>query len=224
MRLVARPIETWPGQLHADSERQLSRFSTAWGDTVDLLEREARALGADEVIVQLAITERDCRLDGWIRADAKPTHPGVIVSLDSRHGPLRYSTDVFSRGSVWRGGGSGYVTIPGWQCNVRAVALGLEALRKVDRYGIAQGGEQYRGWQALPPGTPMPAAQMTVDEAARLIYPEDPDWMLDVGTAEDVRREYRHRVITDGAHPDQGGDPDHFRRLTEARDLLTSTR
>src|SRR5690606_32320419 len=134
--------------------------------------------GADEVVVQLAISERDCRLDGWIRADAKPTHPGVIVSLDSRHGPLRYSTDVFSRGSFWRGGGSGYVTIPGWQCNVRAVALGLEALRKIDRYVIAQGGEQYRGWQALPPGTPMPAASMTVEQAARLL--------IDLGEVDDA--------------------------------------
>lgn len=35
-----------------------------------------------------------------------------------------------------------------WQHNVRSVALGLEALRAVDRYGISRRGEQYAGFRA----------------------------------------------------------------------------
>jgi hypothetical protein len=38
-----------------------------------------------------------------------------------------------------------------WQDNLRAVALGLEALRRVERYGIAQRGEQYAGWRRADP-------------------------------------------------------------------------
>lgn len=209
-RLVARPIDQWPGQLTPDSRRQFHRFDAGWTDTVELLKREANQLGAREIVLQLDITERMCRNDGWIRADAKPGHPGVIVSLDAKVGPLRFSTDRFKGGGYYR-------DLSAWQANVRAIALGLEALRKVDRYGIGTGAEQYQGWRAIGAGTPMPAAAMTLEEAARLIYPDDPEW-LDVATPDDIRHEYRHQSKTH--HPDHGGDPDTFRRLTEARDLL----
>lgn len=40
-----------------------------------------------------------------------------------------------------------------WRHNVRSIALGLEALRAVDRYGISRRGEQYAGFRgALPAG------------------------------------------------------------------------
>lgn len=35
-----------------------------------------------------------------------------------------------------------------WQHNVRSIALGLGALRAVDRYGISRRGEQYSGFRA----------------------------------------------------------------------------
>jgi hypothetical protein len=35
-----------------------------------------------------------------------------------------------------------------WQHNIRSIALGLEALRAVDRYGISRRGEQYAGFRA----------------------------------------------------------------------------
>lgn len=35
-----------------------------------------------------------------------------------------------------------------WQHNVRSIALGLESLRAVDRYGITRRGEQYAGFRA----------------------------------------------------------------------------
>jgi hypothetical protein len=222
MRLVARPIDVWPGKLTPDHLRTGSPFKASWSDTVGLLEREAEKLGVrDEVVMQLAITERDCRLDGGIRADAKPTHPGVIVSFESRHGPLRYSTDLFF------GGHWGARRLPGWQANVRAVALGLEALRKVDRYGIAKGGEQYVGYRALGAGTPMPTAKMTVEEAARLLADAamQTDENMTMGEwhdlaerGEGIEKQYRRAVRR--LHPDAGGDPETFRRLTEARDLL----
>lgn len=132
--MLTRPITLWPHQ--ATTRRQRSQFSAGWSDTRDLLVREARQLGATSLVLQLAVTEEDIRLDGEIRAQARPAHPGVIVSFESRHGPLEYATDVFDR----------------WQDNVRAVALGLEALRRVDRYGIAKRGEQYRGWKQLAAG------------------------------------------------------------------------
>ncbi len=231
MNIVCRPIGTWPGQLRAEHERRQAQFSASWSDTVSLLEREADKLGAREVVLQLAVAERDLRLDGWIRADAKPSHPGAIISIESRHGPLRYSTDLFSGTSysVRTGQPGSYrwrtEYVPGWQCNVRAIALGLEALRKVDRYGIGQGGEQYRGWQALPPGTPMPAASMTIEDAARLLCDATAETI-----GEDPTRVDRVAAVASSLwreavkahHPDVGGDPERFRLLTDARDLLVS--
>ena len=35
-----------------------------------------------------------------------------------------------------------------WQHNLRSIALGLEALRAVDRYGISRRGQQYAGFRA----------------------------------------------------------------------------
>ena len=206
MRLIARPIDTWPDTLLDDAQRSWSRFDSAWSDTVQLLEREVEMLGGNEVVLQLAITERDCRLDGWIRADAKPTHPGVIVSFDSKHGPLRYSTDRF-KDFAGRG----------WQANVRAIALGLEALRKVDRYGIARSGEQYRGWNALPAATAMPGP-LTVESAIAFLHEHAPGVEWDYDQPDQVQRAYRAAAAR--LHPDRGGDPADFRRLTEARDLL----
>lgn len=39
-----------------------------------------------------------------------------------------------------------------WQENVRAIALGMEALRKVERYAITEADQQYAGFMALPRG------------------------------------------------------------------------
>lgn len=207
MRLIARPIEQWPDQLLTDGQRRWTPFEAQWHQTVDLLSREVEALGTREAVLQLAITERDCRLDGWIRADAKPAHPGVILSFESKHGPLCYSTDRFK-------GGGGRL---GWQANVRAIALGLEALRKVDRYGIARSGEQYRGWNALPSGTAMPTA-LTIESAIAFLHEHAPGVEWDYDQPDQVQRAYRAAAAR--LHPDRGGDPADFRRLTEARDLL----
>src|SRR5690606_32992952 len=61
------------------------------------------------------------------------SHPGIEISFDSEHGRLVYATDVCAF----------------WQHNVRSIALGLEALRAVDRFGISQKGQQYAGWLQL---------------------------------------------------------------------------
>lgn len=180
MRTVVyvRPITLWP---HAETRhRRPAAFSAGWSATVDLLEREIGNLGARHAVIQLAVTEEDIRLDGQIRANARPSHPGAIVSFDSRHGPLEYATDVFTH----------------WQDNVRAIALGLEALRKVDRYGIAKRGEQYRGWKALPVG----------------------DGPSTERGAELIREHGGVRQALMATHPDHGGDPAEFADVQAARE------
>ncbi|HSC21004.1 MAG TPA: hypothetical protein VLC07_04685, partial [Solirubrobacterales bacterium] len=144
------------------------------------LESELDKLGARDVVIEVALTESEIRLDGWPRAGARPSHPGVVVSFNSRHGPLRYGTDAF----------------PHWQANVRAIALGLEALRKVERYGIGRRGEQYAGWRQLSAG--------------------DSDL---VRRGNELIAEHAGATAAlKATHPDHGGDADDFRAVQAARE------
>lgn len=213
-----RPIDAWPGEF--TKHRKASPFSSEFRHTIRLLSDEVDHLTDPRfdtlIVVQLAVDEREIRKDGTgLLAHVRTEHPGVIVSFESDHaGPLRFSCDRFD---------DGYRGKAGWRENLRAIALGLEALRKVDRYGIGTGAEQYRGFGALPPATPMGAATMTVDEAARLLADATSrTWTVDEVLADpDVARS-AYRMASKRHHPDAGGDPETFRRLTEARDLLLS--
>jgi hypothetical protein len=200
MRYVTRPLSD-EARLRLKGVRQeYSRFDSTWTATLGLLDRELGMLGVrHEFVLQIDVQESDLKLDGELRANARPMSSAVAISLKAKGSDLLFVCGKFPR----------------WQENVRAIALGLEALRKVERYGIVQSNEQYRGWQALPPGTPMPAAKMTVEEAESVLrehmYGNEhsaPPW------AELYRRGAKVH------HPDAGGDPDDFLRLAEARDVL----
>lgn len=224
MILTYRPIDEWPGKLTVN--RTASPFEAGWASTIELLEREvAHLTGVDarhhhaEAVIQLAVPEGAIRQDGQLaKGRSAPDHPGVILNVESpTKGPLRFSCDRFQpRG--YRG------SLDGWQVNLRAIALGLEALRKVERYGLGTGAEQYTGFQALPPGTPMPPAKMTVEEAARWLVEQahgDPDGALVSVVLAD--RDYAttlYRRLAKTMHPDNGGDPGLFRKLAEAREVL----
>jgi hypothetical protein len=151
----------------------------------------------------------------------------VILSFETKkYGPMRYFTDVFG-GRGWYRSSGGYQSLPGWQMNARAIALGLESLRKVDRYGIASRGEQYTGWSALPPATPMGAA-MTVEDAARFLAEnanlepvgeDDTPWdvlIIEEGEA----REIAYKMCAKRLHPDVGGSKEDFQKLQEAKRIL----
>src|SRR3989304_1838427 len=79
---------------------------------------------------------------GQLRAGGRTTtqHAGVEVSFEVPDGKgwrrLTFHTDAY----------------PNVHANLHAIALGLEALRAVYRYGITSSGEQYAGWAALPAG------------------------------------------------------------------------
>jgi hypothetical protein len=185
MTYSVRPIDTWPGP--RSHRHRMSQFSASYSATERLLAAELGHLAARNVVLMIDVSESDIRLDGLLRASARPDYPGVIVAFDSRYGPLKYMSDTFTR----------------WQDNVRAIALGLEALRKVDRYGITKRGEQYTGWRQLTAG----GNGMTPAEAAALIGRHG-------GTVRQARpagpRRPRGRRMTDIANhrPPPRRDPD----------------
>lgn len=206
-----RPLELWTEkQTPAYRRRSRWAFKASWSSTLVLLGREMEHLRARKIVLQADFREQDIRQDGMIRANARqPVFPGVRVAFDSKHGPLVYATDscVF------------------WQHNVRSIALGLQALRAVDRYGITSRAQQYTGWKAIEAGpTAVPAQRpMTVAEAAAFIADRiDPNG---TSSLHDALREGRaiedsYRTLARRLHPDVGGDGDEFARLNEARRVL----
>lgn len=213
--LTFRPIKVWPESFRRDaSGREGSPFKASYRSTLLLLDRELSALRAKDPTLQLDADPAQIRIDGQLRADAKVDHPGVILSFDTRkHGTLTYSCDKYARN--WG------ATDAAWKHNLRAVALGLEALRKVERYGIAERGQQYAGYRELGAGVPMGPAPMSADAAAEVLRdaaawvgPWDP-------FADPEQVVVAFRLAAKRHHPDVGGDSDLFRRITEAKDLLS---
>ena len=72
-----------------------TRFSAKWDNTLELLYREVDMLAGADIVIEVDITEADLRLDGTIRTRARAASPAVIVSFDSKHGPLSYRCDRF---------------------------------------------------------------------------------------------------------------------------------
>lgn len=202
-RPLTNPLAHW-----GEEGRKPSLFKSSYADTLAQLEEEIWHLGATDVFLQVIAAPTDVRLNGQLRANAKVEHPGVILTIDTEdYGTLVYETDRFT----------GTYNRPSWQQNLRAITLGLAALRKIERYGIAKRGQQYAGYRELGAGTPMPAASMTLEDAAALLMPKEPQWILDADLG-DMKEAFRQ--LSKSAHPDAGGDPETFRHLTEARDLL----
>lgn len=202
-----RPLGAWT-EGNTEDRRRRSTFKATWSDTLRLLRRELAHLDAQNVVIQADFHERDLRIDGTgPRADARqPLHPGVRVAFDSRHGPLTYATD----------------SCEFWQHNVRSIALGLAALRAVDRYGVTRRGEQYTGWAQLGPGaaTPMNGA-MSRDEAFALVVRLHPAALsttdvADLAADPDLLRRV-FRLARAQVHPDRNdGDGRAFLRLEQA--------
>lgn len=129
-----RPLVQWPGE--RTKSRKEAAFKVKYERTLDDLEYELTKLLARDIIIQVDnLSLVDIRNDGWPRGGWQPRggNQGVIVSFDSPKGSMSFPCDRYTE----------------WRDNLRAIALGLEALRAVDRYGVTRGNEQYRGWSRL---------------------------------------------------------------------------
>lgn len=204
---TVRPIDVWPGKRTPSYQRKRAPFKGTWSRTLAELDRELRHLGARTVIFRLDVEERHLRQDGQLRADARPKDSGVLLEFvaGARTGAPRlvFRCDRFAY----------------WQDNLLAIALGLEALRKVDRYGITDASDQYAGFKALPSST---APTMTVGAAAQVIAENSSapagEIERDAGTAKDAVRTAIHRT-----HPDRNnGERAAFDRVDTARKVLSS--
>lgn len=209
--LQYRPLtdRSW---LRSDYERRPHQFKADWASTLTLLERELEHLDAADITLEVDVLHASIRADGTgLKAHQEPATPAVVLSFESKHGPLSYRADAFGR-ATWRG------TSP-WRANVRAIALTLESLRAVDRYGATTTGEQYAGFLALEAGSGAAASHMTQDQACRVLSDLSGVAITPGESEQSVRA--RVRAARAAAHPDRhDGDRSLWDQVEQAAAVL----
>lgn len=203
VRFSSLTREQWPGPVTARRTRGPFK-NLGLPKILGALERELRALRARDIIIRAFIPADQIRLDGWPRANARATAPGVVLEFvsDATKSQQRFYCDRFLY----------------WEDNLLSIARAMENLRAIDRWGVNKGGEQYAGYRAI-------AAQSSAGDNARLhaaaallakhggVTPLSV--LMTVTVARDAWR--RARVAT---HPDRGGSADEFRAVDQAARLI----
>jgi hypothetical protein len=168
-------------------QRQRAKFSqrgsdiSVWG-AVQRLSAEVERLGGRNPLLSTNLTTR---LDGLPYSNQKdPDDPGAAVYFTLKGQPRCLACDTWS-------------TVAG---NIAALAAHIDALRRIDRYGVGTLEQAFAGYAALP----APAA----------------DWRSTFGITDSrpsldvVERRYRELAQT--AHPDKGGSDEEMARLNVA--------
>jgi hypothetical protein len=188
-RFVAEPAKKAVGY-------QNPQFRSSYGQTLKKLDEELSKVDACDVVIEAGYRQEDIRLDGWPRGKSAPIHPGAVLYF--RKGT---SKDVL-RFPCW--------TFARFEANLHAIALTLEALRAIDRYGVTMGHQQYAGFKQIP----APSSQINLSgerAAADLLKlsgrhssptPNDSHYLLTNYDA--AVSAYREAVKFH--HPDAGGD------------------
>lgn len=184
--------------------RYIGPERTPIGTTYGEMERELAGIDARNAVVQIDVrgNRRQLRaIDTYPLNDATVNSPAIVMSFTRKGVPYTFACDHFRR----------------WQDNLRAIVLGLEGLRRLERYHIAQAGDQYRGWQALPATT---TTALSIEAAAEALARRsdgfDADDILQVRDA--ARGAYRSAAYR--VHPDRGGSTEDFQLVQEAKRVL----
>jgi len=173
----------WPRT--SPAARRRSHFKTSFGSARDKLLGEIRRLGGSDPIISSDIPRRN---DGLPYAEAKPKSgdPGIACYFTRKGKQLCFACDC-------------YLSV---DSNLHAIALTIEALRGIARWGTGDMMEAaFTGFTALP------------ERAGPA------NWWETLGvpinaTLDQAKEAYR--ILVKKHHPDAGGDPELFRRLQEA--------
>lgn len=178
--LTWRALPAWPYPPQPSRPAWFGKVE--WGDAVQGLVDEVAAIEGDDLIIGVVIDPTLLTWDGRMRPKAhlRATHAGAEVSFDVKGTRLSFHTSAFA-------------DLKG---NVHAIARGLEALRRIERYGITSGNQQYAGFALLPADVAVERGRRLVDEAGSI------DAALK-----------RH-------HPDAGGTADAFSAVIAYRHHL----
>lgn len=126
-----------------------SPFRTSYSKTLKDLERELDHLEAHSVTIQAGFPSSRIRSDGWPYSSARPEHPGVVLQFQKGKDTLTF------RSLKYRS----------FEENLRAISLTMDALRRVDRYGVVEG-EQYQGFKQI--SAPASNVETKLDKLIRM--------------------------------------------------------
>lgn len=165
------------------TERSESKALTI-ANAIDRLAGEIQRLGA---MNELLSTNVPVSLKGLpYSAPTEPRDPGVALYFDLNKKPLCFACDRWDRVAD----------------NIAAIAQHIDALRRIDRYGVGRVEQAFAGYAALPP---------TAE-----------DWRIVLGVGEYATVDQVNAAFLEkarSAHPDVGGSHDEMAKLTAARDL-----
>jgi hypothetical protein len=157
---------------------------SAW-ESVVRLTRELRLLGTTEEILS---TNVRLRLDGWPRSDiADPEDRGAAVYFELKKKDVVLACDRWLRVAD----------------NIAALAQHIDALRRIERYGVGRLEQAFAGYAALP---------AHVEQWWDLLE-------LDSRVSSIVEVDVAYKRLAKLRHPDNGGSQDAMAKLNEAREL-----
>jgi hypothetical protein len=203
---------TFPRPLTAADDRQYPRFKKTWKQIIEDLRRELHYLDCRDgsCVIMTAHQPYDVRNDGELRRGVRaPEHPGVVIKFDSydytarRWAPMSFECDRFTN----------------YEANVQAIVGAMEALRKIERYGVSSRGKQnahYDGYKALPSAE---GKIGDIDVAVEFIS-EHSGVPADQIRQSPEARTAAFRKAAAKLHPDGGGSNEQFSKLTDARRFM----
>lgn len=183
---LAYPLH-WPlrqPRTAAGKRRRASNFKRSMARACQDVEHEVRMMQASGLVVSSNV---ELRIDGFPRSGrVAPGDPGVAVYFTRKGVQLVFACDAY-----------GLV-----EQNLQAIAMHLEAMRGMERWGVGTLDQAFAGYQALP-------------ETAG----EDP-WFKVLGLEDAPRStsdlQEAYRAAARRAHPDTGGSHDAFVRVQRA--------
>jgi hypothetical protein len=215
MSILYRPMKKWPDDIKI--ERLRAPFKADYRSTVNLLDREVRMIRGIDAVVELALKDGAFNRDGIPYADATPEHPGIIVRIRK---PVRNPRGQMDMVPLYFPA----ARFTPYHANIRAVAIALEDLRRIDRYGVTQNSQQYLGFGKYLP-SPTHTGVLTLEAAARFVAGvgatngECASLASNIIDSAIVWRD-AYRDATTKLHPDKNGDPEKWEMLQAAKTLL----
>ena len=213
-QIIIKPISKWIGAETKNPGN--SQFKQTYSNTKAILQNELAKLKAidSSVRIEMFISPQDLRQDGELRANARPSKPGVVLSFSKVKN--RFYDE---KSKTWKNELQTLSypcdTYNDWQDNLRAIALSLQKLRDVARYGVFK-------YEDMISRLALPSADGKLSDMVSALEFLSKHSSYSVAVLRDeiqVRRAAYKYALTI-LHPDKGGNIEEFHKLQDAKRIL----
>lgn len=182
MNPTAYPLQWPPGWPKTDViRRESGKFKTSLEGALRNLHHQISPMGGKSIILS----------SNYTLGAANPKEPGVVAYFTWQDMQVAIPCDRWTR----------------IEQNVQAIALTVEAMRGMERWGAKHMIKaMFSGFKALPAGDSAWWVQLGVDQGA---------------TKEQIKEAYR--ALCKVHHPDVGGNPDQFLKVQKAYETAISS-